>query len=85
MQFRRPKDKVPNKRMIAYEGMPWYETLTARQTPMWQLEEEVLFAEGMSMLWAPENPREAPGSFRHLKFPLSSSAYFKESQNASHE
>ncbi|KAF5805794.1 hypothetical protein HanRHA438_Chr05g0223021 [Helianthus annuus] len=60
MQFRRPEEKVPKERVVACEGTPWYEALTTPLTLMWQLVEDALVAIGISMLWAPDNPPEAP-------------------------
>ncbi|MFS7937467.1 hypothetical protein Hanom_Chr05g00427901 [Helianthus anomalus] len=59
MQFIRAEDGVLREKEGAYEGTPWYEALTTRLKLMWQLEEYAFVAAGMSMLWAPENLREA--------------------------
>ncbi|KAJ0606811.1 hypothetical protein HanHA89_Chr03g0089361 [Helianthus annuus] len=38
----------------------WYKVLTRKVTSIAQLEERALVGAGMSMLWAPQNPREVP-------------------------
>ncbi|MFS7968063.1 hypothetical protein Hanom_Chr09g00793171 [Helianthus anomalus] len=42
------------------ESQEWYKVLTCKVTSITQLEERVLVAAGMSMLWAPQNPRGVP-------------------------
>ncbi|KAF5776730.1 hypothetical protein HanXRQr2_Chr12g0527541 [Helianthus annuus] len=58
--------------MVESEGVPqvnvsinladqeWYKVLTRKVTPIVQLEERALVAAGMSMLWAPRDPRGFP-------------------------
>ncbi|KAF5759323.1 hypothetical protein HanXRQr2_Chr16g0739861 [Helianthus annuus] len=60
MQFRCANKKVPKEKLIPFAEEQWYKTLTARPTPMCQLDESALVAESMSMLWAPKNPRHTP-------------------------
>ncbi|MFS7977027.1 hypothetical protein Hanom_Chr10g00899391 [Helianthus anomalus] len=46
--------------LISYTDQDWHTTLTRKVTPIVQLEERALVAAGMSMLWAPQNPRGFP-------------------------
>ncbi|MFS7961399.1 hypothetical protein Hanom_Chr08g00714541 [Helianthus anomalus] len=45
---------------ISYTKQDWYTTLTRKVTLTVQLEERALVAAGMSMLWAPQNPKGFP-------------------------
>ncbi|KAF5762613.1 hypothetical protein HanRHA438_Chr15g0683001 [Helianthus annuus] len=60
MHVRRPNEKVPKEPVIEFVDQQWYKTFVGRPTPMLQLDEAALVAAGMSMLWAPKNPRHAP-------------------------
>ncbi|KAJ0463404.1 hypothetical protein HanHA300_Chr14g0515301 [Helianthus annuus] len=58
MHYRSESEGVPRVNVsISYTEQDWYTTLTRKVTPIIQLEERALVAAGMSMLWAPQNPR----------------------------
>ncbi|MFS7962329.1 hypothetical protein Hanom_Chr08g00725381 [Helianthus anomalus] len=61
MHYRSESEGVPWVNVsISYTDQDWYTTLTRKVTPIIQLEERALVAAGMSMLWAPQNPRAFP-------------------------
>ncbi|KAJ0539206.1 hypothetical protein HanRHA438_Chr08g0354751 [Helianthus annuus] len=61
MHYRSESEGVPRVYVsISYTDQDWYTTLTRKVTPIIQLEERALVAAGMSMLWAPQNPRAFP-------------------------
>ncbi|KAJ0804535.1 hypothetical protein HanPI659440_Chr02g0039151 [Helianthus annuus] len=58
MHYRSESEGVPRVNvLISYTDQDWYTTLTRKVTPIIQLEERALVAAGISMLWAPQNPR----------------------------
>ncbi|KAJ0750088.1 hypothetical protein HanLR1_Chr05g0177881 [Helianthus annuus] len=60
MRFRRVEEKVPKELVVSFVDDQWYKTLTVLPTPILQLDEAAMVVAGMSMLWAPKNPRHAP-------------------------
>ncbi|KAF5768063.1 hypothetical protein HanRHA438_Chr14g0642951 [Helianthus annuus] len=58
MHYRSESEGVPRVNVsVSYTEQDWYTTLTQKVDPIIQLEERALVAAGMSMLWAPQNPR----------------------------
>ncbi|KAM0040911.1 hypothetical protein Hdeb2414_s0011g00359911 [Helianthus debilis subsp. tardiflorus] len=61
MHYRAESEGVPRVNVLVdFTEQEWYKVLTRKVTPIIQLEERVLVAAGMSMLWAPQNPRGFP-------------------------
>ncbi|KAJ0480289.1 hypothetical protein HanIR_Chr13g0629921 [Helianthus annuus] len=61
MHFRAESEGVPHINVsIDFAGQEWYKVLTRKVTSITQLEERALVGAGMSMLWAPLNPRGVP-------------------------
>ncbi|KAJ0716077.1 hypothetical protein HanPI659440_Chr13g0508701 [Helianthus annuus] len=61
MHYRGESEWVPRVNVsIDCAEQEWYEVLTRKVTSITQLEERALVAAGMSMLWAPQNPRGVP-------------------------
>ncbi|KAJ0882675.1 hypothetical protein HanPSC8_Chr10g0412431 [Helianthus annuus] len=58
--YRLVDEGVPKLPVAAYADEAWYKTLTRTSAAMLQLDEKALVAAGMSMLWAPTNPRPGP-------------------------
>ncbi|MFS7991978.1 hypothetical protein Hanom_Chr12g01076951 [Helianthus anomalus] len=58
MHYRAESEGVPRVNVsIDFADQEWYKVLTRKVTPIVQLEEKALVAAGMSMLWAPRDPR----------------------------
>ncbi|KAM0021931.1 hypothetical protein Hdeb2414_s0013g00421161 [Helianthus debilis subsp. tardiflorus] len=58
MHYREDSKGVPRVNVsISFAEQEWYKVLTWKVTSITQLEERVLVAAGISMLWAPQNPR----------------------------
>ncbi|MFS7894382.1 hypothetical protein Hanom_Chr00s001636g01684631 [Helianthus anomalus] len=51
---------LPKITVVQYAEEHWYKTLIRNPTTMLHLDEKALVVAGMSMLWAPKNPRAAP-------------------------
>ncbi|KAJ0570455.1 hypothetical protein HanHA300_Chr05g0178191 [Helianthus annuus] len=61
MHYREESEGVPRVNVsIDFAEQGWYKVLTRKVTSITQFEEKVLVAAGMSMLWAPQNPRGIP-------------------------
>ncbi|KAJ0611213.1 hypothetical protein HanHA300_Chr01g0012651 [Helianthus annuus] len=61
MHYREESEGVPRVNVsIDFAEQEWYKVLTRKVTSITQLEERVLVAAGMSMLWVPQNPRGVP-------------------------
>ncbi|KAJ0591910.1 hypothetical protein HanHA300_Chr03g0078771 [Helianthus annuus] len=61
MHYREGSEGVPRVNVsIDFAQQKWYKVLTRKVTSITQLEERVLVAAGMSMLWGPQNPRGVP-------------------------
>ncbi|MFS7996428.1 hypothetical protein Hanom_Chr12g01129871 [Helianthus anomalus] len=61
MHYRLESEGIPRVNMsIDFTEQEWYTVLTRKVTSIIQFEERALVAAGMSMLWAPRNPRGFP-------------------------
>ncbi|MFS8019951.1 hypothetical protein Hanom_Chr15g01409891 [Helianthus anomalus] len=61
MHYREESEGVSRVNVsINFAEQEWYKVLTRKVTSSVQLEERALVAAGMSMLWAPQNPRGIP-------------------------
>ncbi|MFS7922017.1 hypothetical protein Hanom_Chr03g00243681 [Helianthus anomalus] len=61
IHYRSESEGVPRVAVsISFASEEWYKTLTRKATPMIQLDENALFAAGMSLLWMPRDPRVYP-------------------------
>ncbi|MFS7983975.1 hypothetical protein Hanom_Chr11g00981031 [Helianthus anomalus] len=61
MHYRAESEGVPRVNVLVdFTEHEWYKVLTRKVTPIIQLAERALVAAGMSMLWAPQNPRGFP-------------------------
>ncbi|KAJ0941969.1 hypothetical protein HanPSC8_Chr03g0086361 [Helianthus annuus] len=61
MHYREESEGVPRVNVsVNFTEQEWYKVLTQKVTSIAQLEERALVAAGMSMLWAPQNPRGVP-------------------------
>ncbi|KAM0056819.1 hypothetical protein Hdeb2414_s0006g00222981 [Helianthus debilis subsp. tardiflorus] len=61
MHYREESEGVSRVNVsINFAEQEWYKVLTQKVTSCVQLEERALVAAGMSMLWAPQNPRGIP-------------------------
>ncbi|KAJ0524678.1 hypothetical protein HanHA300_Chr09g0303281 [Helianthus annuus] len=58
MHYRSESEGIPRVNVsIPFTEQDWYTTLTWKVTPIVQMEERALVVAGMSILWAPQNPR----------------------------
>ncbi|KAJ0603773.1 hypothetical protein HanHA300_Chr02g0042091 [Helianthus annuus] len=61
MHYREEREGVPRMNVsLNFADQEWYKVLTRKVTSIAQLEERALVVAGMSMLWAPQNPRGVP-------------------------
>ncbi|KAJ0477233.1 hypothetical protein HanHA300_Chr13g0486071 [Helianthus annuus] len=61
MHYREEGEGVPKVNVYSnFTEQEWYKVLTRKVTSIIQLEERALVTAGMSMLWAPQNPRGVP-------------------------
>ncbi|KAL9998017.1 hypothetical protein Hdeb2414_s0583g00919461 [Helianthus debilis subsp. tardiflorus] len=61
MHYRLESEGIPRVNVsIDFTEQEWYIVLTRKVTSIIQFEERALVAAGMSMLWAPQNPRGFP-------------------------
>ncbi|KAF5821166.1 hypothetical protein HanXRQr2_Chr01g0010671 [Helianthus annuus] len=61
MHYRAESEGVPRVNVLVdFVEQKWYKVLTRKVTPIIQLKERDLVAVGLSMLWAPQNPRGFP-------------------------
>ncbi|KAJ0502635.1 hypothetical protein HanHA300_Chr11g0415151 [Helianthus annuus] len=61
MHYRPESEGIPRVNVsINFVDQEWYKTLTQKATNISQLEERALVGAGMSMLWAPQNPKGIP-------------------------
>ncbi|KAJ0539826.1 hypothetical protein HanHA300_Chr08g0290911 [Helianthus annuus] len=61
IHYRDESEEVPRVNVsVDFTEQEWYKVLTRKVTSTAQLEERALVATGMSMLWAPRNPRGFP-------------------------
>ncbi|KAJ0770540.1 hypothetical protein HanPI659440_Chr07g0258771 [Helianthus annuus] len=61
MHYQDENEGVPRVNVsIDFSEQEWYKVLTRKVTSIIQLKERALVAAGMSMLWAPQNPRDFP-------------------------
>ncbi|KAM0023947.1 hypothetical protein Hdeb2414_s0022g00610131 [Helianthus debilis subsp. tardiflorus] len=66
MHYHHREEGIPKLLVVSYADEQSYKTLTKQPTAMLQLDEKALVAAGMSMLWAPTNPRGAYGFINAL-------------------
>ncbi|KAM0056540.1 hypothetical protein Hdeb2414_s0006g00219551 [Helianthus debilis subsp. tardiflorus] len=61
MHYRPESEGIPRVNVsVNFADQEWYKTLTRKASSIAQLEERALVGAGMSMLWAPQNPKGIP-------------------------